>query len=216
MTRLKDILLENGTLTDATDGFDSTAGTPSLDTTSKLKGANSILCSAVGDWGEENFTGVDTLYVSAYILFSGLPATNQSRVLRIFNTTDILCTIYISSAGAIQLRDTTNTQIGSASGVTVTINNPFRIGLRYTKGTGADGILEAFAAAGDDAFGAAFASTSTHVDTLQANRVRAGQNTGGTVCTVYVDNVRIDDAAMPGPDGGAPPTGNPYYAIVQQ
>ena len=36
--------------------------------------------------------------------------------------------------------------------------------------------------------------------------MRAGINTGSTVCTLYMDNVRIDDTAMPGPDG-APPAG---------
>jgi hypothetical protein len=206
MTRLKDILLENGSLTDATDGFDSTEGTtPTLDTTSQIKGANSMRCQSVDDVGVEDFTAVDTVYVSGYIKMTTLPASAQIRLIFIYNTATALAQFRITSAGAPQLRDGANTQIG-ANGPTVSTGTIYRCGLRYTKGTGANAVLEAYIATGDADFGAAFASSSVEAATLQANKVRFGQVSAGTVCDLFVDDIRIDDAAMPGPStGGAPP-----------
>ncbi len=205
MTRLKDILLENGTLTDATDGFDSTLGTPTRDTGSTLKGVGSMRCTAVGDFGREDVTASDSLYVSAYLKFTTLPASAQTRLMFIRNGTTALCGLRVTSAGKVQLRDAANTQVGSDSTTVITVNNPFRVGLRYTKGTGANAVLEAFIAANDDAFGAAFASTSADTGTAQGNRVEIGQGASGTVCDVYVDDIKVDDASMPGPSvaGGA-------------
>jgi hypothetical protein len=197
MAPLKDITLEAG-LTDATNGFDSTQGTCALDTTSKIKGVNSMRCDAVGDFGREDVTASDSLFVSAYVNFVSLPGTTQTRILFIRNGTTALCGLRITSTGLVQLRDAAGTQIGASSGTAITTGNPFRIGLHYTKGTGANAVLEAFVASGDTAFSAAFASTSADTGTLQANRIEIGQGASGTVCDVYVDDVKIDDASMPG------------------
>jgi hypothetical protein len=199
MTILKSILLENGTLTDATDGFDSVLGTPTRDTASQLKGTASMRCTAVGDFGREDVTASDTIYVSAYLKFTTLPASTQARLLFIRATTTALCSLRVTSTGKMQLRDAGSTQVGSDSATTITTGNPFRIGLRYTKGTGANAVLEAYVVAGDSAFGAAFASSTADTGTAQANRVEIGQGSSGTVCDVYVDDVKIDDASMPGP-----------------
>lgn len=162
-------------------------------------------CTAVGDFGREDVTASDTIYVSAYIKFTTLPATAQTRLIFIRNGTSSLCGLRVTSAGKVQLRDAANTQVGSDSTTVISTGNTYRLGLHYTKGTGANAVLEGYIAANDDAFGAAFASTSSDTGTAQGNRVEAGQGASGTVCDVFVDDVKIDDTTMPGPSvvGGA-------------
>jgi hypothetical protein len=199
-SRLKDIIFENGSLTDATDGWDSTLGTPTLDTSSQIKGVNCMRCTAVGDFGREDFTASNTLYVSFCLKFTTLPASTQTRTLRLFQgSTTQLCGLRVVSTGKARLVDAANVQIGSDDTLVMTAGSIYRLGLRYTAGTGANGIIEAFSATGDNNFGAAFASTSVDASTTPANRIDLGQNASGTVCDVFFDDIRIDTAAMPGP-----------------
>jgi hypothetical protein len=200
VTRIKDITFEGNSLTGAS-GFDSTLGTPTVNSTSPLKGVYDMATTAVGDFGREDFTAVDSIFLSFYIKFAALPASTQTRTAFIRNGTTALCGIRITSAGKVQLRDAANTQVGSDSATTLTTGNLYRIGLRYTKGTGANAVLEAFVATTDNAFGAAFATTSADTGTAQASRVEVGQGASGTVCTVNFDDVKIDDTTMPGPSG---------------
>jgi len=204
-SNIKDITYEDGSLTHATSGHDVTVGGASLDSGSSVRGVYSMLTSTNGDLGQEDGTASNTYYVSAYIKFTTLPASGSSRVLMIRNGSTFLARLYVTSAGVIQLRNGAGTQVGS-NGPTMATGTIYRMGLRYTMGTGANAVLEAYLATGDDAFGAAFASTSSDAGTAQANRVEAGQQSGGTAAVAYLDSIRIDTAAMPGPDTSATAT----------
>jgi hypothetical protein len=194
MTRIKDITFEGGSLT-GTNGFDSTSSV-TLDSTSKVKGTYSALADAVVEIGTEDYTAISTVYVSAIIYFTALPASTQCRVLQIKTTNTVIAQLYVNSSGKVQLRDGT-TQVGSDSTLTIAINTPYRIGIRYTAGTGANGILEGYAVADGAVWGSPFASTSASAKTATTNRVTAGLHTSSTVATLYLDNIRIDDAALP-------------------
>lgn len=200
MTRLKDITFESGSLT-GTNGADSALGSISLDSASAVKGTYSARGTAAGDFVREDFTAVDTVYVSMLLKITTLPASTQSRILFIRNVlSGIQCSVRLTSGGKLQLRDAGNTQVGSDSSTTLSTGTIYRVGLRYTKGTGSNAILEAYVAADGVAFGSAFASTSAATNTAQADRVEAGQSTGGTASDHFIDNIRIDDAAMPTDD----------------
>jgi len=205
MTRIKDATFETGNIT-GTDAFESTVGTPTptVDTTSAIKGVNAAsISNTATDYGRVTYTGVDTVYVSMYIKLSALPASSVGRILRIADTANAtLCSIYVSNTGSLTLRNSANSTVGSAWGTTIATGTIYRIGLRYTKGTGANGTIEGFAVAGDGNFGSAFASNTAYTTTTQAGRVEAG-NTTTNPATFLLDDLRIDDTAMPGPSGGA-------------
>jgi hypothetical protein len=134
------------------------------------------------------------------VKFTTLPASAQTRTLRLFQgATTQLCGIRILSTGKARLVDAASVAIGSDSVLSMVTGTIYRIGLRYTKGTGANAIIEGYVDTGDNNFGSPFASTTTDTGTTQANRMEIGQAAAGTVCDVFVDDVRIDDAAMPGP-----------------
>lgn len=203
MASIKGITFEDASLTHATTGFDSIQGTCTLDTTSKVKGTYSLRTAAVGGFGREDFTAQEQTFLSFYIFIAALPASTQARIAFIRIGTTIISSVRLTSAGKLQLRDPSNTQIGSDSSTTLSINTLYRIGLEYTNngGGGAD-LMAAYVAVGDAAFGAAFASTSAATVGTDADRVEVGQGTSGTVADFYIDNIRIDDNSMPGPDSG--------------
>jgi RHS repeat-associated protein len=74
----------------------------------------------------------------------------------------------------------------------------YRIGIRQQAGTGANGVLEAFVATGDAAFGAAFTSSSAQTFTTSASEVRVGATNTVALNAVF-DSLLIDTASMPVP-----------------
>lgn len=200
MARLKDITFESGSLT-GTNGADSAQGTIALDSASAVKGTYSARSDAAGDFVREDVTSSDSLYVSFLIKFTTLPASTQTRVILIRDT--LLSTVAglrVTSAGKVQLRDSGGTQIGSDSSLTISTGTIYRLGVRRTKSTSTNGVLEAYVVADGDAWGSPFASTSADTSSNQGSRVEVGQTTGGTTADLYVDNIRIDDASMPTDD----------------
>lgn len=197
MTRLKDSTFEGGSLT-GTDGATTTVGTVNLETTAPIKGTYSANVSLVSSYARYDFTAIDTVFISAYVKVTTF--ANQ-RFIYFVNTSTGQCSLQFRTTGKVRLTNAAGTQIGSDSTLTMTAGNVYRVGMRYTKGTGANGIVEAFVAANDDAFGAAFASTSAGDGTLQINRIQLGNTTSTNAANFIFDNARIDDASMPGPDG---------------
>lgn len=197
MARIKDITFESGSLT-GTNGADSTTGTAvAIDGTSAIKGTYTakITASASTGYVVENWTATDSVYISLYVKIASGPTTAA-----------VICDLRDSGGGIYRIRadadelwlaDGGNTQIGNR--FTYSVDTSYRLGLRYTKGTGADAIVEFFAVAGDDPFGTAIASTSAGTATVQADRVRIGA-TNSQTSTFFIDNIRIDDASMPTDD----------------
>jgi hypothetical protein len=200
MARIKDITFESGSLT-GTNGADSAVGTGiSATSTSPLKGSWSALVNPVAATGysQEDFTAVDTVYMSFYLLIGSNPDANFS-VAQFRNQAAGTngASIRIKTNGNLVLLDASNNAVGAD--YVLSASTTYRVGLRYTKGTGANSTIEMFVAVGDAAFGAADRSSTTSGGTIQIDRARVGATSTVTV-TLRSDNIRIDDASMPTDD----------------
>ena len=208
-SRIKDTTFEDGSLTHPVSGADSVNGTVVLDSASPLKGLYSADFPSVSNsYLTENFSGVDDLYVSFYLKVNSLPASLVT-LAKITNAGAMVGNLQLRPTGALRLRNNTTT-IGADS-APLTVGAIYRVGLRQRRGTGGDAILEAYLAAGDDLFGAPFASTTTGTWTSQANRFQAGV-TGSNILDATFDDIRLDSGSMPGPGDPAPtptPTNTP-------
>jgi hypothetical protein len=208
MTRIKDATFEAGSLT-GTDGFTSTTGSPTLDTTSKVRGVNSARTnwpSATNMNGTVSGMNNGELFISFYFLIGALPSSGSPRVITLSNGSTQL-NFTLSSAGTLAARQNT-TALGSlATGLTT--NTVYRVGIHAKVSTAlanADGIYDLYFANGDTAFGAAVISSSTiTMNTSAANYSSfvLGMNNGvAATGDIYWDSLRIDDTSMPAPDGG--------------
>lgn len=189
MTRFFDATFEGASLTGAS-GASSVTGTVTLDNTSKIIGTYSSKHDTASSFLRFDFSSSTTIYVSALLY-----VTTFSANIRTIYITNV-ARIDIRSNGALRLSDGSGTQIGSDSSILST-NTLYHIGLRYTAGSGSDAIIEGFVTAGVGGFGAPFASTNTAVYTLGQSRVDCGNTSGASANTFYLDNIRIDSAAMP-------------------
>ena len=186
-TQIKAMTFENGSLTDATTGADSVVGTVALETAAPLKGAYSATINTSSGYLREDFTAADELYASFYLRLNGLGA--NARLALITNGSASAGNIYLTSTGALQLRNG-STVIGVNSAA-LTPGTLYRVGLHQKKGTGGNGVLEAFLAVGDAAFATPFASSSVQTFTTQATRFSLGATNSAAV-NVTVDAVVLD------------------------
>jgi hypothetical protein len=195
-TRIKNITFENGSLTDPTSGVDNIAGGVVLDGASLIKGVYAANIPNVGSaYLNENFTGVDDLYVSFYLKVNSLPS-GDARLALISNVGTTVGNLVLRTTGALRLRNGSTT-IGLDS-APLTVGSVYRVGLHQRRGTGANGQLDAYLAVGDSAYGTAFASLTTGTWTTQADRFRFGATTS-TILNANFDDIRLDSGAMPGP-----------------
>lgn len=195
MTRLKDITFEGGTLT-GTDGADSSSGTGiAVTSTNPLKGGYSADVTGINSYVQEDFTGVTTLIASFYLKVKALPGSTISFFQPRSGGGAAGGSVRLRTTG-LALFNTAAAQVGST--YVLNAGDIVRVGFRHTVGTGANGILEMFVALNDDEFGAAYASTTTDTNTANIDRIRCGA-VGGTLPEIVFDDLRLDDAAMPGP-----------------
>jgi RHS repeat-associated protein len=205
-TRIKDITFEGGLL-DATTGVDSISGAVNLETIAPLKDTQSatIPNNATG-YLAENFTGTNDLYVSLYVNAASFPAS--ARLVQLRNGTTTVGTLTLNTNGTLTLKNAVSAAtIGSSAALSA--NTLYRIGIRQSSGSGT-GVLEAYLASGDAAFGAPFATNSAETITGQASEMRIGATNSNAV-NVTVDDIRLDSAAMPGPSGSSSPTATPTH-----
>ncbi|MBI4787778.1 MAG: hypothetical protein HY782_12100 [Chloroflexi bacterium] len=194
--RIKDITFEDGSLTHPTSGADTTSGTVQLDSTSLIKGVYSaVIPNAASSYLNENFTGVSDVYVSFYFKLNAVPGSNV-RIAFVSTAGTIRGNLLLRTNGSLRLRDS-GTTIGADS-APLTAGTIYRIGLRQKVGTGSNGVLEAYLAVGDNAFGAPFAATTAGTWTSQADRFRFGATTANNLNAVF-DDILIDSGAMPPP-----------------
>ncbi len=196
-TQIKGMTFENGSLTDATTGADSIVGTVALETATPLKGAASVTVNTTSGYLREDFTAVDELYASFYIRVNTLGAS--ARLALITNGTASVGSIYLTSAGALQLRNGSTT-LGSNSPV-LTPGTLYRVGLHQKKGTGSNAVLEAYLATGDAAFTTPFAANTALTFTTQASRFSLGA-TNSAAMNVTLDTVLLDTVGF---SSGTPP-----------
>ena len=194
LARVKDITFESGSLT-GSSGFGSITGTPSLETASPLKGADSMTISAGTSYGTQTYTSTDEIFLSLYIRLAAIPSA-QVRVVRITDAGTSVGALTLETTGKLTLRNG-STSVGATTAA-LTPGTLYRIGIHQKRGTGSNGILEGFVATGDANFGTAFASSGTQSFITQADSVQIGATTG-TVGSFTLDDVRLDTGAMPGP-----------------
>ena len=189
------VTFENASLTGAGVAADSvSSGGMTLDSASTLKGKYCAVSDAsTAAFGEIDITGQTTIYVSMYVMLPSLPST--VRVLQLLNAGTTLGNIQVTATGAIRLR-LGGTQQGSDSSITVSANQPFRIGIKQFNNA-STGTLDAYVALGDADFDTAFASATGLATSGTTDAIRFG----GTSAIVqgYWDDIRIDDAQLPSP-----------------
>ena len=217
MTRLKDGLFE--TALTGTDGYTTVTGAPTLDTTSRIKGVNSALhsWSAATCFGTVSSLSAAELFVSFYIYITALPTVASIRLNNFSNGASQL-SLVLTTTGTLQLRNGSTVLFTSSA---LSINTLYRIGLHQKVSTAignADSVIEGWFAVGDAAFGSAFGTSSAQLmTTSNANftSVTFGNtNSASGVGTLYIDNIRIDDTTMPGPDSGSVQVDTVYTAAA--
>jgi hypothetical protein len=179
---------------------DSTSGTLTLQTSAPLKGSYSVSVPDTTSYGflTQNFSAVDEVFVSFYFKPANFPASARIAVLQNSGTT--VGNLVLGSNGTLQLRNGSNA-IGGASPA-LSKNTLYRIGLHQRRGTGANGVLEAYLATGDAPFGAPFATSASQSFTTQANKLQFGATNSNRVDATF-DDITLDGKAMPGPSGSA-------------
>ncbi len=201
MTLVRTADFEGGALTGADAADSSTGASIAITTTSPLKHTYSVDVPNVGSNSIRfNVTAADTLYVSTYVRVDTLPA-GATRAIQILNTLGTTrAGFVISFTGAnilLRVQDGT-TNVGSTQALATGVGDIIRIALRYTNGTGTNGIVEGFYALGNAAFGAAFGGSTTTAQTDQVSGVNVG-STNATALDAVFDAIQIDDASLPGP-----------------
>lgn len=213
MTR-REILLEQASGVTGTDAFNSSAGSPTLDATGKVRGVRSVRCN----WAtavNTNVVASGLSYADAYYTFYMLIGAAPAATFRM---------VQAQNGGTqwdIRMTTTPTLQFRWGSTIlyttpTLSLNTVYRIGVRYKCETSlgaANGIMEVYYATGDDLYGAAKATSSvvTMVTTNAAiTSVNFGQsNAAASSGDVYFDDVRFDEAEMPGPTYVVPHAGVP-------
>ena len=195
-TAIGNLTFETGRLLDATSGADRVGGTVQLETTAPLKGSYSAYVpNAVSSYVEKKFTPASDLYVSLYVRLKARPAT-ESRVVQIFagSAFDTVGNLTVTSTGTVRLR-VGSTVVGTS--VALQPGQLYRVGIRQKAGSGSNGVLEAYLAVGDQAFGQPFAVLSNGTWTSSPDTLRVGATTN-TVDAVF-DDIRLATGSMPGP-----------------
>ncbi len=140
-SRIKDITLESGNVTDPTTGFDNKTGSVALETASPIKASGSVTATAGLSYGQENYPATDEIFISFYLRIAALPS-GQIRVVRISDQANTVGALTLESNGKLTLRNFT-TSLG-VSTTALTPGTTYRLGLHQKKGTGDNAILEGF------------------------------------------------------------------------
>jgi YD repeat-containing protein len=194
-SRIKDITFEGGSLTDLATGVDSTTGA-SLDVNAAIKGVDGARIPNNTTYLEQNFVGTEDLYMAFYVRLNALPSSD-ARIAMISNAGTTYGNIVLRSNGTLRLRNN-STQVGSDSALALQPKTLYRIGLHQKRGSGSNAVLEAFVVQGDNLFGTPFASLTNGTWTTKADRTRLGA-TNGNAIDLWLDDISLDNAAMPQP-----------------
>ena len=208
---VRNMTFENGALVNTTTGGDSLGGTNSgsfvVDTNAALKDVYSAHIPGISDaYLNKTFNpSIDDLYETFYLRVN---ATHTTAALVTQLTASggapaggTLGEIRVTAANNLQL-----TRNGTTIGATpspLTVGTVYRVLLHQKKGTGANGIIEAYVAQGEAAFTTAFASKTNDTFTNGVASLKIGNlSTGTNTIDLTFDNVQLDSAI---PQGQAPP-----------
>ncbi len=190
------ITFENADLTHAATGVDRVAGTVVLESAAPLNGSYSARIANVdAAYLEEEFSATDNVYVSFYLKVNALPVVD-TPLAQLLQADAALGSVILRPDGALQLRADA-TDVGQAT-PPLTVGVVYRIGLHQGRGSGSDAVLQGYLAAGDNAFDAPFASTTSGTWTTPADKLRLGALINVTL-DVSVDDLIVDFNTLPGP-----------------
>ena len=137
-----------GGLTDGTTGGDSTTGAGiARRHNQSLKDTVSARVTNTGSYVSKTGMSADDLYVTFYLRLNALPAAvPRIAEIRTGATTPLNGTVVgnidVSTGGALSLNSNTGTLVASSGALA--IGQTYRVLLHQKKGTGANGLLEAF------------------------------------------------------------------------
>ena len=195
-SRVKTMTFESTSLTDPLTGADSVTGALVRETGSPIMGAGSVRVPNLSSgYLQETFTAAADAYVAFDLRLAARP-TGTVRIVFFSDQGTTVGNIQLLSTGALRLRSGSTT-VGPDS-APLAAGTVYRVGLHQRKGTGANGLLEAFLAPAGTAFGSPFAGQATGTWTTSADRMRFGATSGSAV-DLTADNVAVDVGAMPGP-----------------
>lgn len=205
MTRIKDATFESNSVT-GTDAMSSNSGA-TLNSASLIKGTYCLRTQwATAVNVNASITGLGSnseLYTSFYVRVAQIQTSGTPRLVTASNGST-QWVIDMSTAGAMRIR---NNGTNLATILTPTLNTTYRIGV-YLKpssaAAAADGILRVWVATGDAAFSGTptYENTAYTMNASNANitSIAFGQNNAsGNLGDYYWDDIRVDNASMPGP-----------------
>lgn len=196
---------ESGTTT-GTNGVDAVSGTVSVDTTSKINGANSATSSTGTSYLRvEPSPAADELFGSFYLRFSALPASAWRFMSLRNNFLGGVDTyrIQLTTAGKLEIRDDGSTNLGTGT-ATLAANTNYRIGYHYKRATdNSPAVFQVYVATGHADFGAADVSVASinGYANLPINRIQIGNVSSSPVQTWFIDDVAVSTTVMPAPTG---------------
>jgi RHS repeat-associated protein len=203
-TQLKAITFEDGSLTHAWSGADTTVGTVNLEagppagSGAPIDGAYAARIDSAGSYIQEDISGQDVLFVTFSFRLDSNP-WSSSTILEVYNGSTLVGTLLILRSGGLFGSNSlylgrNNQKIGG--GIALTGGRTYRVAIEQRKGTSATGVLRAYIATGANAFGAPFAQSTTEDITTQATQVRVGA-TQSTALDMVVDDVVLDSGSLP-------------------
>jgi hypothetical protein len=142
---------------------------------------------------QEDFAATNDLHVSFRVRVTGL-STSSPRFVMLANAGTTTGNLVLTSSGRLRLRSGATT-IGVDS-APLQLGVTYRVGLHQRRGTGADGVLEAYVASDGTAFGTPFARMTNGTWTTGADRLRIGATNSSAVNLTF-DDVLLGADAMP-------------------
>jgi hypothetical protein len=177
-------------------------GAVTLEAATPIHGTASARFANTTGYLQESFPATADAYVTMRVRIVALPS-GAPRIVMLSNGGTTVGNITLGSTGRLRLRNGT-TAVGAESSPLL-VGNTYLIGLRQSRGTGVDAIVEAFVAPDGGTFGAPFARLTNGSWTTSADRIRFGA-TNGTAVNLTIDDVLVGSGGMPAPvasTGGA-------------
>jgi hypothetical protein len=192
--QIKAITFENGRLVEANSGVDRVSGSASLASASEMLGRYSASIANASDaYLQEDFSAVDDLYVAFTFKVNSLPSS-ASRIMLVGNSGTTVGNLLLNPDGSLKLR-LGSTSLGAAS-PPLAVNTLYRVGLHQKRGSGGNGVLEAFIAPAGQPFGRPFAAITNGPWTTPATALRFGA-TMSTALNARFDDIVLNSQTMP-------------------
>jgi hypothetical protein len=184
------------------DAAQRALGSVTLETANPITGSYSARLANVGNaYLDKHMTAVDDLNLTFDLRLNAIPAAD-ARIALTYSQVATVGNVVLRSSGLLCMRNGNAWITGSATTSCTTsplaIGKTYRIRLHELRGTGADGVFEAYLASGDEPFGAPFTRAATGNNAMRVDRVSVGSTTAVALDAVF-DNIAIDGQPLQAP-----------------